>query len=128
MMQLQMPDPVPPPLPPIAPELPEPGPDEPRYTSGRHRQSAPTGDPRVDLATQKLEKRLGPCAGAGEGAGKAGKRPNTRWYLPQGLGRNTRRAASDPSSPARAATNSRSNSGTNSDVRAPECVGMRVSK
>ena len=41
---------------------------------------------------------------------------------PQGAGRYTRIAASDPTSPARSATYRRSSCGTNSDVRAPDAV------
>ena len=45
----------------------------------------------------------------------------------QGAGRNTRMAASVPDRLARVATNSRSSSGTNSEVRAPGRVGTRAS-
>jgi hypothetical protein len=40
----------------------------------------------------------------------------------QGVGRNASSAASEPSRPARSATNNRSSSGTKSDVRAPDLV------
>ncbi len=92
-------------------------------TVGEHVADEPCADP----AARELPEHLGPCAGAGEDAGKHDECPNLRWRQAHGLGRNTRRAASDPSNPARAATNSRSNSGTNSEVRAPECVGMCAS-
>jgi hypothetical protein len=46
---------------------------------------------------------------------------------PHEAGRNTQIAAGS-FDPARTATNSRSSSGTNSDVRAPDAVGTRASR
>ena len=60
----------------------------------------------------------------------AGQRRSQRhngFNHPHEAGRNTQIAAGS-FDPARTATNSRSSSGTNSDVRAPETVGTRASR
>jgi len=94
---------------------------QPAHDAARRRLQGPPGHALAATARPSTNLLKGE-------ADERDKGQDAQWSRPQGVGRNTRMAASDPSSPARATTNSRSNSGTNSEVRAPECVGMRASE
>ena len=75
-----------------------------------------------------IEGAISPC-GAAAPAGKGSHCSQRGGYskAPHGIGRNTQIAAGSLD-PARTATNNRSSSGTNKDVRAPDTVGTRASR